>query len=203
MPKSPGLTKLEQGKILAYSSANMSIRDIAKAVGHSKSVVHAFLKNLKGYGTKKSPGRPRLLKIHDRIRLRRYAATGEYTANQLHQELSIDAGICAVQRELQWCDYLAFEKANKPPCMTTHHKMMRMAWVERQIRLRTDWSRVVFSDEKKFNLDGPDDCKYYWQDLRNDKKITWSRHSGGVMGPHGHYMEVDVCGTQYFAVHHG
>jgi transposase len=162
----------------------MSIRDIVKAVGRSKSVVHAFLKNSEGYGTKESPGRPRLLKIHDRTRLRRYASTGEYTANQLHQELNIDASVRTVQRELQRCDYLAFEKANKSPCMTTHHKMMRVAWVERQVRLRTDWSRVVFSDKKKFNLDGPDGCKYYWHDLRNDKKITWSRHSGGgsVMG---------------------
>jgi hypothetical protein len=138
-----------------------------------------LLKNPEGYGTKKSPERPRLLKIHDRPRLRRYAATGEYTANQLHQELNIDASVRTVQRELQRCDYLAFEKTNKSPCMTTHHKMMRVAWVERQIRLRTNRSRVVFSDEKKFNLDGPDGCKYYWHDLRNDKKIMWSRHSGG------------------------
>jgi transposase len=138
MPKFPGLTKLEQGKILAYSSANMSIRDVAKAVGRSKSVVHAFLKNPEGYGTKKSLGRSRLLKIHYRTRLRRYASTGEYTANQLHQELNIDASARTVQRELQRRDYLAFEKANKSPCMTTHHKMMRVAWVERQIRLRTD-----------------------------------------------------------------
>lgn len=46
MPKAPGLTKLEHGKILAYASVGKSIRDIAQAVDRSKSVVHAFLKNL-------------------------------------------------------------------------------------------------------------------------------------------------------------
>ena len=36
-----------------------------------------------------------------------------------------------------------------------------------------------FSDEKKFNLDGPDEYKYYWHDLRKEKKIFSKRHSGG------------------------
>jgi transposase len=179
MGKAPGLTKLQQGKILAYANTKMSIRDIAKAVGRSKTVVHAFLKNPDAYGTKKSPGRPRKLKTHDLTRLKRYAAAGEFTAHQLHQELGVDASVRTVQRELQQCNNLVYVKANKSPCMTNKHKKQRVEWVERQIRQRTDWSRVVFSDEKKFNLDGPDGCKYYWHDLRNEKKVTWSRHSGG------------------------
>ena len=39
--------------------------------------------------------------------------------------------------------------------------------------------RIVWSDEKKFNLDGPDSLRYYWHDLRDEKTIFSKRHSGG------------------------
>lgn len=41
------------------------------------------------------------------------------------------------------------------------------------------WNKVLFSDEKKFNLDGPDGVQYYWHDLRKEKEIQMSRNFGG------------------------
>lgn len=41
------------------------------------------------------------------------------------------------------------------------------------------WHNVVFSDEKKFNLDGPDGYSYYFHDLRKEEIILSRRHSGG------------------------
>lgn len=38
---------------------------------------------------------------------------------------------------------------------------------------------MIFSDEKKFNLDGPDGWNYYWRDLRQDPRIFSKRNFGG------------------------
>ncbi|GBN88792.1 Transposable element Tc3 transposase, partial [Araneus ventricosus] len=38
---------------------------------------------------------------------------------------------------------------------------------------------VIFSDEKKFNLDGPDGFRYFWYDLRKEKEIFSKRTFGG------------------------
>lgn len=46
-----------------------------------------------------------------------------------------------------------------------------------------EWYRVVFSDEKKFNLEGPDGYNYYFHDLRKETHQLDRLHSrvGGVM----------------------
>ena len=61
---------------------------------------------------------------------------------------------------------------------------------------RSDWRTVVFTDEKKFNLDGPDGYHYYFHDLRKDKRFLNRRHSreGGVMvwGAITYYGTIDL-----------
>uniref|UniRef100_T1J174 Transposase Tc1-like domain-containing protein n=1 Tax=Strigamia maritima TaxID=126957 RepID=T1J174_STRMM len=64
------------------------------------------------------------------------------------------------------------KKSCKPP-LTQYHKTDRLAWAQNYMSLKDEWIEVLFSDEKKFNLDGPDGWTHYWHDL---KKNQSSKH---------------------------
>src|SRR5262249_442944 len=70
----------------------------------------------------------------------------------------------------------------KPP-LTQRHKDRRMNFAMRHISWTTEWAKVIFSDEKKFNLDGPDGIRSYWHDLRDKPQVMSKRGfvGGSVM----------------------
>jgi transposase len=66
------------------------------------------------------------------------------------------------------------------PVLTQKHKDTRVAWAREKVTWSQEkWQSCVFSDEKKFNLDGPDGLQFYWHDLAKEKEIFSKRQSGG------------------------
>ena len=79
----------------------------------------------------------------------------------------------------------------------------RSVWAAEKVSWVDKWETVVFSDEKKFNLDGPDGNQYYWHDLRKEPQYFSKRQMGGgscmvwgAFGYHGTSEIVFISGRQ-------
>lgn len=79
------------------------------------------------------------------------------------------------------------------PPLNEQHKQYRLRFAEEHIGWKHEWStvsgpsmfklrlsiKIIWSDEKRFNLDGPDGFSGYWRDLRSDPRILSKRSFGG------------------------
>ena len=57
---------------------------------------------------------------------------------------------------------------------------MRVDWVKKKVTwTKEKWETVVFPNEKKFNLDGPNSSKCYWHGLRKEELFLKRLFGGG------------------------
>ena len=180
MPRGTKLTDLEKGQITAHNSHGLSERAIAKLVGRSRPAVHAFLTDPGGQNVKKRTGPAKRLKPAGMRRLLREARKGKASARVLKSQLNIPLSTRRIRELLNADQLLRYDKRKACPVLTKAHKEARMNWARAKVTWSQEmWDRCVFSDEKKFNLDGPDCFQYYWHDLRRDLEICSKRQSGG------------------------
>ncbi|KAA3669846.1 uncharacterized protein DEA37_0002684 [Paragonimus westermani] len=63
------------------------------------------------------------------------------------------------------------------PRLLQRHKIDRMEFA--RLNMNRDWRTIIWSDEKKWNLDGPDGQHSYWRDLRKSPQYFTKRNFGG------------------------
>ena len=70
------------------------------------------------------------------------------------------------------------EKMQGKPRLTALHKKKILQFAKDHMHWIQEWQNVIFSDEKKFNLDGLDCYIYYWHHL-DAKLVTRSKRNFG------------------------
>ena len=101
------------------------------------------------------------------------------SAALIKEELFLDCSVRTVLNEIKR-EKLKLTKMKKKPKLTKEQKKKRFQFADEYHAFQY-WKDVIFTDQKKFNLDGPDGYAYYWHDLRSkkDQKIFSKQKFGG------------------------
>ncbi|GJQ69118.1 hypothetical protein Trydic_g6280 [Trypoxylus dichotomus] len=70
-------------------------------------------------------------------------------------------------------------ETKKKHVLTAEHREGRLNFEREHSQWSEDSKKVVFMDEKRFSLDGPDGFQHYWHELRKESKVVSRRLHGG------------------------
>ena len=171
------LSDFEKGQISSLYSVGKSEREIASAVSRSKTAVHHYLSHSESEA--KDMGRPKVLSERDQRHISKLALQDQMSVRKIQASLPTQVGHATIHRAIKAHFFITYDKMVRKPRLTETDKQARMefcrdhmSWTNRQ------WGKVIFSDEKKWNLDGPDGFSHYWHDLRKDREIFSKRNYG-------------------------
>lgn len=165
-----------QEKVLKKKEEGKSIQEISRELLMSKnSVKDIFYRNKvkNERNVKKKLGRKEKISPRQkRIIKREVKKNKTITARKLIETFDLNVNETTVSRTLKREKFVR-KKLKKKPSLNDRHKENRKKFAWDHYRYH-EWNDFFFTDEKKFNLDGPDGYNYYWHCL-DDKDISFSK----------------------------
>jgi transposase len=154
-----------------------TVRRIRNGTLHSKKKSHPKKRG------RKSKLTDRDARVINRCVMKMTQQKKKVSPGKIVKELNLPVSRTCVARVLQKKGFRA-KKILKKPMISERNKKIRMEFAENHFR-RLDWTKVLWSDEKKFKLDCPDGNIYLWRivDPSDPRYVPeynlWRRQKGG------------------------
>ena len=100
------------------------------------------------------------------------------SADQLRKSQKIPLSTHRIQQVLSNSKFLQYGMTKRVPCTSVWNREARVTWFENKLKIYQNWTKIIFSDEKSFTLDGSAGCQYHWKDSRRLPMLSLKRQSG-------------------------
>ena len=157
-------SEVERQLAMEWKANGISYTEIARLLHISRNVaINLCLyrpKNIKKItGPKLKIGKSTQLQIKRKIA--QLKSSGEkINAPKIRNECGLDVSVSTVQRHLRRSGYI-FKRVKLKISLTKKEKQKRVEMIKSWISSNHKWEHTIFSDEKRFSLDGPDDWRSY------------------------------------------
>lgn len=177
MVNSKRMSEKEKGMIEAYKDQGKSFRWIGKKIGRHESSIRYYINNVGRTKQKRGP-KQKLSEGTKRLIIRN-ASNKSISISKIKSDMNLNVSTETIRCVLRDCKTMQYQKMKAKPPLKKQHKENRLLWAKQKMGWVGQWRNVIWSDEKKFNLDGPDGLAFYWHDLRKEELNHSRRHTGG------------------------
>jgi len=177
-------TDKEKELAIKWKNEGKSYREISSLLNISRSSAQSLCRYTKKIIKKKRGPKFKLNKAN-KLHIKRqisnlYLATEKVTANKIKSLCNLDISISSTQRYLNREGYI-YKKIKTKICLTKKHKQSRVRIIRDWLIGNHQWDKTIFSDEKRFSLDGPDDWRSYVPKNHSYDRQHRPCEGGGIM----------------------
>ena len=176
MGKRRDLSLREKVSIKILKGLGINNSKIAESLDRHKSTISRYLTE-NDENRRVNCGRKRVLNDRSLRRVSRIVDKEAVSANYLVKSLDLKCTSPTLRTAIKKNSIL-WQKSKSVIHLSKKNKNERIKFARQSISDNIQWNNIIFSDEKRFCMDGVQNIMYGWA-KKNKKHVIMKRHSGG------------------------